>query len=89
MNSIEGPQRKLRFCEWEYPKMKQIIKQVGPSRQFFETVNFAFMKFFDFLIKAALFGAFLLFLGDSHHKLWPKIERGDYMISSTKLDFRP
>ena len=41
--------------------MQQIIKQGGPSRQLFQTVNFAFMKIFDFLIKTALFGAFLLF----------------------------
>ena len=44
--------------------MQEIIKQAGPSRQLFETVNFAFMKIFDFLVKTALFGAFLLFLGD-------------------------
>ena len=54
--------------------MQEIIKQVGSSRQLFETVNFAFMKIFDFLVKTALFGAFLLFLGDSCHKLRPKIE---------------
>ena len=53
------------------------VKQAGPSRQLFETVNFAFMKIFDFLVKTALFGAFLLFLGDSCHKLRPKIELGD------------
>ena len=29
--------------------------------QFFETVNFAFMKIFDFLVKIAIFRAFLLF----------------------------
>ena len=52
--------------------MQEIIKQAGPSRQFFETVNFAFMKFFDFLVKIAIFWAFLLFLGDSRHKLRPK-----------------
>ena len=57
--------------------MQKIKKQVGPSRQLFETVNFAFMKFFDFLIKTALFGAFLLFSGDSCHKLRPKIELGN------------
>ena len=56
--------------------MQEIIKQVGSSRQLFETVNFAFMKIFDFLIKTALFGAFLLFSGDSRHKLRPKITRG-------------
>ena len=54
--------------------MQEIIKQVGSSRQLFETVNFAFMKIFDFLVKTALLGAFLLFLGDLCHKLQPKIE---------------
>ena len=57
--------------------MQDFIKQAGPSRQLFETVNFAFMKIFDFLVKKALFGAFVLFLGDLCHKLWPKIELGD------------
>ena len=28
--------------------MGKIIEQVGPSRQLFEAVNFAFMKIFDF-----------------------------------------
>ena len=41
--------------------MQQIIKQADPSRQLFETVNFAFMKIFDFLVKTALSEAFLLF----------------------------
>ena len=54
-----------------------MIEQAGPSRQLFETVNFAFMKDFDFLVKIAIFGAFLLFLGDFCHKLRPKIELGD------------
>ena len=82
MNSVEGPLRKLRFCKWASPKMQEIIKQTGPSRQLFETVNFAFMNFFNFLVKTALFGAFLLFLGDSCHKLRLKIEVGGYIISS-------
>ena len=76
INSVEGPLRKLRFCKWASPKMQEFIKQAGPSRQLFETFNFAFMKIFDFLIKTALLGAFLLFLGDSCHKLRPKIELG-------------
>ena len=59
------------------------------SGQLFETVNFAFVKIFDFLVKTALFEAFLLSSGDSRHKLRPKIERGDYIISSTELNFRP
>ena len=53
--------------------MEKIMKQAGPSSQLFETVNFAFMKIFDFLVKTALFGVFLLFLGDLCHKLRPKI----------------
>ena len=56
--------------------MQEIIKQAGPSRQLFETVNFAFMKIFDSLVKTALFEAFLLFSGDSCHKLLSKIMRG-------------
>ena len=56
--------------------MQEIIKQAGSSRQLFKTANFAFMKFLNYLVKTALFGAFLLFLGDLSHKLRPKIERG-------------
>ena len=69
MNSVDSPLRKLRFCKWASPKMQQIIKQVGPSRQLFETVNFAFMKIFDLLVKIAIFEAFLHFLGDLRHAL--------------------
>ena len=75
MSSVDGPLRKLRFWKWASPKMQQITKQAGPSRQLFETVNFVFMKIYDFLVKTALFGAFLLFMGDLSHKLRPKIER--------------
>ena len=85
INSVEGPLRKLRFCKWASPKMQQIIKQMGPMRQFFETVNFASMKIFDFLIKTALLGAFLLFLGNLCHKLWPKVEFGGYIILATRV----
>ena len=49
--------------------MQQIIKQGGPSRQLFETVNFAFMKIFDFLVKKAIFRVILVFLGDLRHAL--------------------
>ena len=52
--------------------MQQIIKQAGPSRQLFETVNFAFMKIFDFLVRIADFRASLLFLGDLRHALRPQ-----------------
>ena len=34
--------------------MQKMIEQAGPSRQLFETVNFAFMKNFDFLVKIAI-----------------------------------
>ena len=57
--------------------MQEIIKQAGPSRQLFETVNFAFMKIFDFLVKTALFWTFLLFFGDLRHKSRPKTTLGD------------
>ena len=43
-------------------KMQTIIKSRCPSRQLLETVNFAFMKIFDFLVKIAIFRASLLFL---------------------------
>ena len=59
MNYVEG--QKLRFCKWASLKMQQIVEQVRPSIQLFETVNFAFMKFFDFLVKTATFRTFLLF----------------------------
>ena len=43
-------------------KMQKIKKPRSPSRQLLETVNFAFMKIFDFLVKIAIFRASLLFL---------------------------
>ena len=43
--------------------MQKIIKSRSPSRQLLETVNFAFMKIFDFLVKIVIFWAFLLFFG--------------------------
>ena len=54
--------------------MQQIIKQAGPSRQLFKTVNSTSMKNFDFLFKKNILGAFFLFLGDLRHKLRVKIE---------------
>ena len=83
MNSVDSPMRKLRFCKWVSPKLQQIIKQVGPSVQLFETINFAFMNFFDFLVKTGLIGAFLLFLSDSCHKLWRKIESSVAIVMSS------
>ena len=62
--------------------MQQIIKQAGPITQLFETVNFSLIISFDFLVKTALLGAFLLFLDDLCHKLQPKIKLGGYIISS-------
>ena len=47
--------------------MQKIIKLRSPSRQLLETVNFAFMKIFDSLVKIAVFWASLLFWGDSRH----------------------
>ena len=54
-----------------YLKMQKIIKSRSPSRQLLETVNFAFMKIFDFLVKIAVFRASFFFLGDSRHALRP------------------
>ena len=56
--------------------MQKIIKPRSPSRQLLETVNFAFMKFFDSLVKIAVFRAsrffdFLHFKGQPfiNHKI--------------------
>ena len=51
--------------------MQKIIKLRSPSRQLLETVNFAFMKIFDLLVKIAVFRASLLSLGDLRHALRP------------------
>ena len=56
--------------------MQKMIEQAGPSRQLFETVNFAFMKNFDFLVKIAIFWAFLLFLGWFMSQITAEIELG-------------
>ena len=48
-------------------KMQKIIKPRSPSRQLLETVNFAFMKIFDFLVKIAIFRVILIFLRDLRH----------------------
>ena len=47
--------------------MQKIKKTRGLSRQLSETINFAFMKIFGFLVKIANFRASLLFSGDSRH----------------------
>ena len=51
--------------------MQKIIKLRSPSRQLLETVNFALMKIFDFLVKIAIFTASLFFGGDSRHAFLP------------------
>ena len=56
--------------------MQKMIEQAGSSRQLFETVNFAFMKIFDFLVKIAIFWAFLLFLGWFMSQITAEIEHG-------------
>ena len=61
--------------------MQKMIEQARPSRQLFETVNFAFMKSFDFLVKIAIFWAFVLFLGWFVSQITAEIEFGDNMIS--------
>ena len=62
--------------------MQKIIKPRSPGWQLLETVNFAFMKDFDFLVKIAIFRAFLLFLSDLCRKLWAQMEHGSYLINS-------
>ena len=63
-------------------KIQKIKKPRSPSRQLSKTVNFAFIKIFDFLVKKALFWTFLLFFGDLRHKSRPKIEFGDQSPSA-------
>ena len=61
------------FCDLDMSVTQNAknYKPRSPSRQFLETVNFAFIKFFDFLVKIALFMASLLFSGDSRHAFPP------------------
>ena len=54
--------------------------QTGSSSQLFETVNFAFMKIFDFLVKIAIFWAFLLFRGWFASRITAELELGGYII---------
>ena len=71
--------------------MQKLIEQAGPCRQLFETVNFAFMKNFDFLVKIAIFWAFLLFLGWFMSQITAEIERGGYtaQLFSHRARFQP
>ena len=65
--------------------MQKFIKGTGPSRQLFETVNFAFMKIFDFLVKIAIFEAFFHFLwrfasyitGPFKHLIWAEMHEAN------------
>ena len=47
--------------------MHQIIKQRGSYSQLFIKITFAFMKIFDFLVKIAIFEAFLFRSIDLRH----------------------
>ena len=49
------------FCKWASPKMYQIIIQTGHGGQLFETVNFSFMKIFDFFSQNSRFQGISLF----------------------------
>ena len=60
---------KITFEKMKLFKVHQIIKLTCPSRQLFIKITFAFMKFFDFLVKIAIFGAFLFWLRHSRHAL--------------------
>ena len=53
-------------------KMHRIIKPTCPSRQLFIKITFAFMSVFDFLVKIAIFGAFLFRSRDLRHELLPE-----------------
>ena len=63
---------KIAFEKMKLFKMHQIIKPTCPSRQLFIKITFAFIKIFDFLVKIAIFGAFLFRSRDSHHVLLPE-----------------
>ena len=60
---------KIAFEKMKLFKMHQIIKPTCPSRQLFIKITFAFIKIFDFLVKIAIFGAFLFWSRDSHYAL--------------------
>ena len=62
---------KIAFEKMKLFKMHQIIKPTCPSRQLFIKITFAFIKIFDFLVKIAIFGAFLFQSRDSRHALLP------------------
>ena len=53
-----------------------------------ETVNFAFMKIFYFLVKKAIFKAFLLFPEDLRHALRPKLNTWSGQKLSTQISLK-
>ena len=63
---------KMAFEIMKLFKMHQIIKLTCPNGQLFIKITFAFIKIFDFLVKIAIFGAFLFPSRDSRHALLPK-----------------
>ena len=67
---------KIAFEKMKLFKMHQIIKPTCPSRQLFIKITFAFIKIFDFLVKIAIFGAFLFRSRDSRHALLPRSSVG-------------
>ena len=76
-------QYELKICFVHYTQSQKKVTPIflrscdyDNQAQLFETDNSAFMKIFDFLVKTALLGAFLLFLDDFCHKLQPKIKLG-------------
>ena len=48
------PQRYFMIYIRVLLKMQEILKETSPSRKLFETVNFAFMNFFDSLVKITI-----------------------------------
>ena len=66
------PFLQIAFEKMKLFKMHQIIKPTGPCRQLFIKITFAFMSVFDFLVKIAIFGAFLFRWRDSLHALLPE-----------------
>ena len=62
--------------------MQKIIKLRTPSRQLLETVNFAFMKIFDLLVKIAVFRTFFgrftsCVTAAIEHVIWEEMHDGN------------
>ena len=73
---LRGDILQIAFEKMKLFKMHRIIKLTCPSRQLFIKITFAFMKIFDFLVKIAIFGAFLFRSRDSCHALLPRSSVG-------------